>query len=76
MPINKIKQISQPGVFRDFTWPSDLPDFAKYNLIYGWNGTGKTMISRLLRDLESKRAPNQGSAVINIDGVDLRTEDF
>ena len=76
MPITKIKRIRQPGVFRDFTWPADLPDFAKYNLIYGWNGSGKTTISRLLRDLEARRPPDQGSATIDIDGIDLRSVDF
>ena len=76
MPIAKIKQIRQPGVFRDFNWASDLPDFAKYNLIFGWNGTGKTTISRLLRHLETKRSPEHGSAIFNIDGRDLNTGDF
>ena len=39
------------GVFRNFGWPTDLPEFGRHNLIYGWNGTGKTTLSRLFRDL-------------------------
>lgn len=49
--INKIKLI---GVFTDFTWdPAKINDFKKFNAFYGWNGSGKTTISRLFSILES-----------------------
>ena len=54
MPIDRIKRLHDCRVFRDFTWPTELPDFARYNLIYGWNGSGKTTLSRVLRALETK----------------------
>jgi wobble nucleotide-excising tRNase len=38
--------------FIDFKPVSDLPEFKKYNLIYGWNGSGKTAFSRILRSFE------------------------
>ncbi len=38
--------------FIDFKPVTDLPEFSKYNLIYGWNGSGKTTFSRILRLFE------------------------
>ena len=55
--IDKISRIRNLGVFRAFAWPVDLPTFARYNLVYGWNGSGKTTISRLFRALEVRKPP-------------------
>lgn len=43
--INRIKNLGL--VFPDFTWDAAVPGFKKVNLIYGWNGCGKTTLSRL-----------------------------
>ncbi|MFC1462146.1 AAA family ATPase [Verrucomicrobiota bacterium] len=43
--INKIKGFA---VFRTFSWSSALPEFRKYNAIYGWNYSGKTTLSRIM----------------------------
>lgn len=40
------------GVFNHFTGGS-LPAFAPFNLIYGWNYSGKTTLSRVFRCLET-----------------------
>ena len=74
--IGRISRLRSYGVFRNFTWPSDLPEFGRYNLIYGWNGTGKTTLSRLLRDLQVGRTPTMGEAVLRIDGSDVPGESF
>ena len=39
--------------FRQFKWGA-LPELARFNLFYGWNGTGKTTLSNLLADLDRK----------------------
>ena len=52
--IRRIQQIKAFGVFADFQWPADLPDFKKFNLIYGWNYSGKTTLSRAFRCFEQK----------------------
>lgn len=50
--LKQIKQINF-AVFRDFSWNSDdIPDFKKYNAFYGWNGSGKTVITKILAALE------------------------
>ena len=74
--ITRISRLRGCGVFQNFKWPSDLPEFGRYNLIYGWNGTGKTTLSRLLRDLELRRSPTMGDAVLRIDGSDVQGEGF
>lgn len=54
--INTIHTIRDFGVFRSFDWPPALPAFKKYNLIYGWNYSGKTTFSRVLRCFELQKA--------------------
>jgi len=50
--ICKIDKIRQFGVFEDFSWPADLAEFKRLNLIYGWNYSGKTTLSRAFRCFE------------------------
>lgn len=47
----RISSIRDFGVFNSFTG-SILPDFPLFNVIYGWNYSGKTTLSRLFRSLE------------------------
>ncbi len=47
MAITHIRRLREWGIFHDFTWPADLPEFKKYNLIYGWNWFSKTTLSRI-----------------------------
>lgn len=76
MKLTRISNLQRCGIFQNFSWPEKLPDFTQYNLIYGWNGTGKTTLSRLLRDLELKRSPTLGNTVLRIDGTDVRGNSF
>ncbi|OGC00668.1 hypothetical protein A2V82_04220, partial [candidate division KSB1 bacterium RBG_16_48_16] len=50
--IKRIVKIKNCPSFVDFKPANDLPNFAKYNLIYGWNGSGKTCFSRVLKSFE------------------------
>lgn len=70
MKITRIQRIRNHRIFRDFTWPSTLPDFASFNLIYGWNGTGKTTLSNLFRYLQTKQpiSPTDGEVEFRVDG--------
>lgn len=74
--ITKISRLKHPGVLRDFTWPSDLPSFGRFNLIYGWNGHGKTTLSRFFRALEQRVAPALGEITLEINGQQLAGKDF
>ena len=76
MKINSIKRLRVCRVFRDYTWPNDLLAFARFNVIYGWNGSGKTTISRIFRDLELRRPPTIGEVALQIDSQDIRGVDF
>ena len=53
MRVTRIAKIKDQRVFRDFSWPDSLIDFGQFNLIYGWNGTGKTTLSNLFRSMET-----------------------
>lgn len=52
--IRRIQHIKAFGVFADFQWPPALPEFKQFNLIYGWNYSGKTTLSRAFRCFEQK----------------------
>jgi wobble nucleotide-excising tRNase len=49
--ITKINKIKDFGVLKNFNG-STLPEFKTFNLIYGWNYSGKTTLSRVFRCLE------------------------
>ena len=53
--IKQINIIKALGVFDNYQASADLPEFKKYNLIYGWNASGKTTLSRLLRCFELQK---------------------
>jgi wobble nucleotide-excising tRNase len=55
--LNKITKLKNLGVYTDFDWGSDLPEFKQYNVIYGWNGTGKTTLSMMLGALNRGSHP-------------------
>ncbi len=49
--ITKINKIKEFGVLKNFNGNA-LPEFKTFNLIYGWNYSGKTTLSRVFRCLE------------------------
>lgn len=52
--IKGISKIRGLGVYEDYTKPNGTKDFGVKNLIYGWNYSGKTTLSRLFSLLENK----------------------
>lgn len=50
----KISRLMKFGIFRDFSWGNDTPSFARFNLIYGWNKSGKTTLSKIFVACERK----------------------
>ena len=52
--LKKVSKLKHFGIFRDFEWSSDIPDFSRFNLIYGWNKSGKTTFSRAFVACEKK----------------------
>ena len=77
MDITRISRLRDYGVFRDFTWPADLPGFGRYNLIYGWNASGKTLLSRVFAGLQRGSPPDCDDILLELSGGDrIRREDF
>lgn len=54
--IKRIDSLRDFGIFRNFRWNGQvaLPEFKRLNLIYGWNYSGKTTLSRVFQSLEQK----------------------
>ena len=50
----KISKLMKFGIFRDFSWGDDTPSLASFNLIYGWNKSGKTTLSKVFVACEKK----------------------
>lgn len=54
MPLlTKLNKIKNLAVYSDYKWDSALEPFKRFNLIFGWNGSGKTALSRLFGSLSS-----------------------
>ena len=49
--IKRINSIKNFGIIREFNG-TDINEFKKFNLIYGFNASGKTTLSRIFRSLE------------------------
>ena len=75
MNIRRINTLCNCTVFHKFTWPTDLREFGRFNLVYGQNGSGKTTISKILRDLELRRSP-ACEVSLQIDDSVTRGSDF
>lgn len=76
MKITRINHIRNHRIFRNFSWHAELPDFANFNVIYGWNGSGKTNLSNLLLHLQKKLPVTEGDVEFqfgknNISGANL-----
>lgn len=54
--ITTIQKLKNFGIFKNYT-NGTTQNFGKYNLVYGWNGTGKSTLSSLFSSLE-KKAPH------------------
>jgi wobble nucleotide-excising tRNase len=51
--IRSIEYIKKFGIFSDYQ-KSNVKDFGKNNIIFGWNYSGKTTLSRIFRSLEKR----------------------
>lgn len=56
--LKNIQRIKGFGIFDDYAKPPVIADFAEKNVIYGWNYSGKTTISRLFNVLQTKTLPS------------------
>lgn len=52
--IKRISRIKNLAVFNDFLWAGGIQDFSTINLVYGYNYSGKTSLSRLFSSLRDK----------------------
>lgn len=77
-----VRRVCTRGAFGilDYKWDSSLPEFQRFNLIYGWNRSGKTTLSRVFAALQSKSVefrqyPENGQFEIHTDtGSQVRQE--
>ena len=60
--LRKIKELKRYRFFQNYKWDEDnCKLFKKYNLIYGWNGCGKTTLCDFYRDLEAGILSEEGA---------------
>lgn len=78
MKINSIIHLRNCGVFHKFQWrdSNELPDFSDFNLIYGWNGTGKSTISRIFRSLQLGQPITDSAISLMIDDRPVSGSEF
>ncbi len=67
--ITRFLKIKKYRIFRNFVWNKELPTFAQFNVIYGWNGSGKTALSVLFEHLQKKSAISEGEVVFELDDM-------
>ena len=76
MILERFEKIKNHRIFRDYSWRVALPEFAKFNLFYGWNGSGKTTLSNLFRHLQDKSPISEGNVCLKIAGKIINGTDI
>lgn len=76
MKITRLNKTKDYRIFRDFSWPANLLDFAQFNVIYGWNGSGKTSLSNLFRQIQRRHPLTDGEVEILVDQTRVAGADF
>ena len=68
--ITSIDKLEKLGIYKDIRTKT-IADFKRYNLIYGWNGSGKSTFSRLFRVIGEENVPENFAGLkytITVDG--------
>lgn len=65
--IRRINKLVDFGIFQDFSWNNNTTEFSSRNIIYGWNYSGKTTLSRLFESLSSINALYPMTPNVSID---------
>lgn len=68
--ITRINKLKDFGVYKDFNRTGDLQDFDELNIIYGWNYSGKTTISRLFSFLNKELPSDFSDSIFEIQRTD------
>ena len=77
MKIDRLTKAHGYRIFRDFDWPaSGLVDFGRFNLIYGWNGSGKTSLSSIFHHVQKRTPLVEGSVELLVDQRAVQGKDF
>lgn len=76
MTIQQFKKIQAEGLFQDYSWPDDLAEFSKVNMIYAWNGTGKTTLSRIMKEFGDGSSANNAGGEIKVEGEIMSPSKF
>ncbi|AYQ27849.1 MULTISPECIES: AAA family ATPase [unclassified Polaromonas] len=76
MRLERFAKIREHRIFKDFSWSGALEDFGQFNLIYGWNGSGKTTISNLLRSVQSGTPIEEGQIDFVFNGNRIASADL
>lgn len=70
--MEKIIRIDQIGGFRcfkNYTMENDCPDFAKANIIFGLNGSGKTTFSEFFRAFQQEKTEDLNDFTLIVEGT-------
>ncbi|MCA1325144.1 AAA family ATPase [Herbaspirillum sp. alder98] len=76
MKLERLGKIHKHRIFKNFSWANSLADFARFNLIYGWNGTGKTTLSGLFNALQLRSTVHEGDVEFVFNGQTVLGENL
>ena len=74
--IKKIETIQNFGPFLNYSW--NCKDFQQFNILFGWNYSGKTTLSRLFRSFQEEILPEHYESAtfkIRCDNDEVYTEE-
>lgn len=73
--IKRINKVEKFGVFKDYNRAGNIEDFKKLNIIYGWNYSGKTTLSRIIDCFNEKQVSTDYNQA-NFEILDIDSKQF
>lgn len=78
--ITAIESIKSLGVFSNYKKTAEISDFKRFNLIFGWNGTGKTTLTSLFDSISARaldgKFPDADFVISLDDGSKIRSNNL
>ena len=75
--IKRLQKAKGYRIFRNFSWPaSGLSEFGRFNVIYGWNGAGKTSLSNIFRHIQRRENLIEGQIEVTVDQTQVAGSNF
>lgn len=74
--IDSINKIKGYGIYNNYLSSIPVLQLKKYNLVYGWNATGKSTLAKLLKEISLGAVDSSSEFSLTIDSVEINNANY